>query len=326
MRIEDWRAVSPDEAHRLLERERQRWLSALQWDPADAWAVVEDARRMGTVPGFVARAGGRIIGWTFFIVYDGVLKIGALEGDTADVVRRLLEAVLDAPETRFASEYHSFLFPGHSSVEAALARRRFVLDRHAYLELRLPPVAMARPALPGAALRAWRPSDLTGLVRLFARAYAGDEIARCFAPHGRIDEWAGYVNQLVRGPALGRFEPACSWVSGSVRDAHPLGGLLATWVSPTNLHVAQVAVDPGARGQGLGRSLMDAAIASAVSQGAARVTLLVARSNAAAGSLYRTLEFAERATFLFGWRQRPTRVLRASLAPRVATTVLQEAG
>jgi ribosomal protein S18 acetylase RimI-like enzyme len=326
MLIEDWRAVSPGEARDLLDRERRRWLKALEWDPADAWTLVEEARCAGTVPGFVAREDGRIVGWTFFVVHDGVLKIGALEGEGAEAVRGLLEAVLDAPETRFASEYHCFLFPGHPSVEAALARRRFELDRQAYLERTLASRAVDRPVTGRARVRAWKASDLPGLVRLFARAYACDDLSRCFAPHGRLDEWAEYLSQVIRGPALGEFEPACSWVSVSGPETHPHGGLLATWVAPATLHVAQVAVDPGARGHGLARSLMEAAIASAASHGATRVTLLVAASNAAAVGLYRKLQFIERATFLFGWRERPTRVLQARLAPRAASDLWQEAG
>ena len=163
-------------------------------------------------------------------------------------------------------------------------------------------------------------------MRLFARAYEGDELARCFAPHHRLDEWAGYLSQVVHGPALGRFEPACSWVSTAGCLAHPHGSLLATWVAPETLHVVQVAVDPDAQGHGLGARLMDATIRAAANQGAGRVTLLVAGSNAPALSLYTKLRFSQRATFLFGWRERPTRVSRARMAARGASTLLEEAG
>jgi ribosomal protein S18 acetylase RimI-like enzyme len=57
------------------------------------------------------------------------------------------------------------------------------------------------------------------------------------------------------------------------------------------LHVAGLAVNPAHQGQGLGRRLMEAAIAEARSRGARRLTLRVLGPNKRAQKLYESLGF-----------------------------------
>ncbi len=63
---------------------------------------------------------------------------------------------------------------------------------------------------------------------------------------------------------------------------------------PSNAHVRQIqglAVEPGLRGRGIGRALIDAACEWASGQGATRVTLRVLSSNAPARRLYAAAGF-----------------------------------
>jgi ribosomal protein S18 acetylase RimI-like enzyme len=79
--------------------------------------------------------------------------------------------------------------------------------------------------------------------------------------------------------------------------------VVVTTVGPKTAHVAQIAVDPSARGNGLGAQLVCAAAAAAGAQGYERLTLLVAASNAGAGALYERLGFRQTATFLAAVRR-----------------------
>src|SRR5213075_182362 len=76
------------------------------------------------------------------------------------------------------------------------------------------------------------------------------------------------------------------------------GAVVVTAVGLRTAHIAQLAVDPGARGNGLGARLVCAAAAAANAQGYERLSLLVAESNAGAAALYERLGFQQTASFL----------------------------
>ena len=81
--------------------------------------------------------------------------------------------------------------------------------------------------------------------------------------------------------------PAAEQIAGYVR-------LVPATRLPNNVHVRQIqglAVDPGQRGRGIGRMLVDAAVEWASGHGARRVTLRVLSSNAPARRLYAAAGF-----------------------------------
>src|SRR5690606_23133365 len=179
---------------------------------------------------------------------------------SSDGLRQRLDAVLKSPEAGVARDVMLFAFPEGEACASALVRRRFDVTRYWYLRrsLDLQLGAAAADAV-DVTLRPVTPGDGPDAVRLLARAYDGQESARCFAPTGRIEEWARYFAQMTRGNALGQFEREASLV------AHGTGGRLhavsvATAVSASTLHLAQLAVDPDVQGRGLGGQVLDAAI------------------------------------------------------------------
>jgi [ribosomal protein S18]-alanine N-acetyltransferase len=71
-------------------------------------------------------------------------------------------------------------------------------------------------------------------------------------------------------------------------------GYLCRWLVADECHILNVAVHPATRRAGIGVRLMEDAIAEAKREKARFVTLEVRRSNVAARSLYRKLNFEER--------------------------------
>jgi ribosomal-protein-alanine N-acetyltransferase len=71
-------------------------------------------------------------------------------------------------------------------------------------------------------------------------------------------------------------------------------GYLCRWLVADECHILNVAVHPATRRAGIGARLMEDAIAEAKREKARFVTLEVRRSNVAARSLYRKLNFEER--------------------------------
>jgi ribosomal-protein-alanine N-acetyltransferase len=87
------------------------------------------------------------------------------------------------------------------------------------------------------------------------------------------------------------------WSSGFVAllpgaDGRPwAAGYLVAWLVVGEVHILNVAVDPDARRQGLGRALMIHVLTTFAARGATKATLEVRRSNLGAQALYESLGF-----------------------------------
>jgi ribosomal protein S18 acetylase RimI-like enzyme len=312
VRLDDWRNLPAEALRPIYDSERSRWATGLQWDLAPSLQILEQARVQGTLPGLVVRGPGQsIVGWTYFLVQHGVLQIGALQARTADGVRLLLDAVFKSPEASLAHEVLLFVYPDSQACESALQRRRFNVTRYWYLRRSLERSCVV-PGGPG--LRALRESDGPDVVRLFSRAYAGAAGARCFAPHGRLDEWAQYLGQLTRGAALGQFLPEASMVVPGGPSGPLLGASVVTGLSQHTIHLAQLAVDPAARRQQLASRMLDAMLSWGLSHGRAVATLLVSEDNAHARALYDARGFVPTGYFLHAERPLGRRVLTPAVA------------
>jgi ribosomal protein S18 acetylase RimI-like enzyme len=309
MRLEDWREAAPEALRALYDAEQLRWMVGLGWSLGPSWALVEPARASGQLPGFLARdARGAVVGWTFFLLHDDLLQVGALVSDSAAVVRGLLDAILDSPEAARARSVTAFLFPRSRVLAPALVRQRFVVKRALYLRRSLTghEAHGAPAAVPVggtyARVRPWTPADAVAALRLLARAYHNVPGAACFAPHGRLGEWAHYLGQLTRTAVCGACMPEASFVAADPMGNDLLGLVLTTRISATTAHVAQLAVDPSAARHGLGRRLLAAACAAARAAGCETVTLLVAAENQPACGLYRGAGFVQAETFVWAVR------------------------
>jgi ribosomal protein S18 acetylase RimI-like enzyme len=138
------------------------------------------------------------------------------------------------------------------------------------------------------ALDRWRDGDLERAADLLHESYTLDS-GDCFAPHGEHEEWLRYVTVLVEDTQCGTLDPMLTRV---LRDAERLRALaLVTSVSPTIVHVAQLAVHPDWRREGLATWLLADVAAAAAATGREEITLLVRESNRGARRLYAALGF-----------------------------------
>jgi ribosomal protein S18 acetylase RimI-like enzyme len=309
IRCEDWRLVSASSVEPLLERERDAWLRDLGWDVRAAWQGVEPARRAGTLPGFVAKeAGGSIAGWASFLLHRRNVQVLAFVATSSPAATALLDALLESDEHAAAEAVVFCVRSASEALPEALASRGFRVEPYRYLVADLGPASAVQNGL-----HRW--SDGNGrLARLFARAYEGESTLRAFAPHGTSDEWIEYVVTLLTTTGCGRFVPGLSFVSPMSNGRELDGAVVVTDLAPGTSHVAQIAVDPQARGRGLGRHLLDSAMSAAAAAGYARMTLLVAASNHAALSLYERSGFRDRSSFIVAMGD------REALAGKVAMT------
>lgn len=303
--MEDWRDADPGLVQTLYARERERWRRDLWWETEASWAIVEEGRRLGHVPGWILRdSAGTVLGWTFYVMHERELQIGGLTADRAVDLRQLLDRVLASPEASLATSMSGFIFPAVPSLVSALSRRRFAVRQSLYLSKPLPAAEPTGAAVQTAfRLRPFVDRDMLGAVRLLAAAYDGEPGAQCFAPRGRLEEWVRYVRQLIETPACGTFQRSASLVAEDPATLRLAGLVLCTQLSAETAHVAQLVVGQHARRQRLGEALLVRASAESSLTGATRLTLMVDEGNARARSLYARHQFTQVSAFAFGRRR-----------------------
>lgn len=303
----DWRLFGTEEVARLLDAEKHAWTRDLDWDLGRAWASVEPARQVGHLPGFIAVDDAHHpVGWTAFLVHRAALQVYAFVASNRDVAHQLIDAILEAPEAETAQSVVFCVRASSSGLAEMLADRGFLVEPYRYLSS---PVADDEP---GDRFAPWS-GHTQSMARLCARAYADADGIRAFAPDGTIDAWQEYIASLVAGPGCGEFAPDLSHVvpaaAGEIDAA-----ILVTTLGPGTAHVAQLAVDPTARGRHLGRDLVRRARSAAARRGDRQMTLLVAASNRPAARVYEQLGFRDRAGFVVAVRDQPTSSTSLALA------------
>lgn len=152
---------------------------------------------------------------------------------------------------------------------------------------------MNRPAL-----RPYRPHDHAAVVDLFARVAADNDGTYPRGPRSQISRWVDAKTWHGRWVAA-----TDSGLHGHIGVACPIGDTsLPVWVDalgcdPESLGViCRLGVSPAQRRTGLGRRLVDLAVAAVLTEG--RVPVLdVSSLNTAAVGLYRAVGFAVIAEF-----------------------------
>jgi GNAT superfamily N-acetyltransferase len=290
VRIRDWRYAEPPAVEALYEAERRQWLIDLGWDTSEAWSEIEGARTAGRLPGLLAVDDrGSICGWTYFLIDDRVAQVGSLVGESADATRALIDSVL-ARAAGHAECVTCFSYTKAPGLEASLAAQGFEITRYHYLSRTANPLDPFRPD--GA--DGWRDRDEKPAAELLRVAYGSN--GRFFAAHGLPVEWQRYVHNLVAYPGCGRFDPTATRVLRE--DGRVTALVMMTALGPGVAHVAQVAVHPERRGQGLAGKLLERALALAHAAGRSRATLLVEDGASTARTLYARLGFRPCATFI----------------------------
>jgi ribosomal protein S18 acetylase RimI-like enzyme len=311
MILRDWRDTDPAAVHACYERERQHWLDGLSWDTTWTWATVEQARFARGLPGFLALDGaGRVEGWTFYVVDDGVLHIGGLVAESGAATRSLLDGVLHGGQQTGASATACFVLDRAVGLAGALEEHGFGVERFLYLSLPLAetrglkhphyePSANDSSSAGASALAcdAWRDGDLEQVAALLDASYETDA-GRHFAPTGN---WEKYTTGLVEQAGCGVFDTTLTRVVRG--DAGLRGVILVTTVSPTTAHIAQIAVHPDWRGRGFASHLLREAAGRSARVGKTELTLLVSEQNEPARRLYASLGFTQKATFLAARRE-----------------------
>ena len=108
--IVDLSRVTAEELEPVLQEERITWRSTLRWDFGSSAELVRRFVRIQALGGFALLIGGRVIGYTYYVVEDRKGLIGDLyilrEFACSEYEDTLLSAVLEALVLAPGSESH----------------------------------------------------------------------------------------------------------------------------------------------------------------------------------------------------------------------------
>ncbi|MCU1298370.1 MAG: GCN5-related N-acetyltransferase [Acidobacteriaceae bacterium] len=312
MEILDLRHFSSGDLRPLLEDENQVWAELLSWDysgSADMILRYVDAK---ILPGYAAIERGQIFGYAFFVYEGGKGVVGDLfvrDGgrlrNPAEVEAQLLTHVIETLQQS----------PGVHRVEAQLlahesgvVARPFVaqgFSQHPRLFMVLPVNELLKHTThldKDIEIRRWSEEHYQPAAAVITHAYRGHVDAEINDQYRTVGGSLRFLNNIVRFPGCGIFDPDSSFVAIHKNARSLVGMVLCSRVRHDVGHVTQVCVVPEYRSHGIGESLLAAAVANLRQRKFSLLSLTVTETNDRAVELYKHLGFDTKRVFdAFVW-------------------------
>jgi ribosomal protein S18 acetylase RimI-like enzyme len=310
--ILDLRHFASADLRPLLEDEVREWARVLSWDYSGSAEMILRYVDAKILPGYAAVDRGRIIGYAFFVYEGSKGVIGDLfVGESAqlsepnEVESRLLLHVIETLQQS----------PGIHRVEAQLlvheagmVAQPFVeqgFHRHQRLFMVLPLDNLQKSARvidPELEIRRWSEQDYQPAAALITAAYRGHVDSEINDQYRTLSGSLRFLNNIVRFPGCGVFDPESSFVAIHKRARSVVGVILCSRVRYDVGHVTQVCVLPEYRSHGLGELLIAASAANLRLRKFSLLSLTVTEANARAVTLYQRLGFETKRVFdAFVW-------------------------
>lgn len=312
MEVLDLRHFTSADLRPLLEDEVHVWERLLAWDYNSSAQMILRYVDAKILPGYAAIDRGKIFGYAFF-VYEGSKGVigdlfvanGGRLPNSQEVEAKLLLHVIETLQQS----------PGIHRVEAQLlahdtgaVSRPFTeqgFQRHARLFMLLPVAASGGAEMamsPEFEVRRWTEEDYQPAAAVITTAYRGHVDAQINDQYRTLSGSLRFLNNIVRFPGCGTFDPGSSYVAVHKRARSLAGLILCSRVRDDVGHVTQLCVLPEYRSQRIGESLLAAAVTDLRKRKFSLLSLTVTQANSNAVELYRRLGFEEKRVFdAFVW-------------------------
>ena len=316
MEILDLRHFSSADLRPLLEDEISMWGRLLAWDYATSAEMILRYMDAKILPGYAAIERGSIFGYSFFVyeqnkgvigdlfVRDSV-RDGARGSNRHEVEERLLTHVIETLQQS----------PGIHRVEAQLLAHHTGEVSRPFLQQgfsRHPRVFMnfdigkhpqsAPPLPPEFEIRPWSEQEYQSAAALITAAYRGHVDSEINDQYRTLTGSLRFLNNIVRFPGCGTFDPRASFVVFQGRTRTLVGLILCSQVRPDVGHITQVCVLPEYRSAGLGEAMLAASTKNLRDRGFRFISLTVTEANDRAIALYKRIGFESTRVFdAFVW-------------------------
>ncbi|MBV9183929.1 MAG: GNAT family N-acetyltransferase [Acidobacteria bacterium] len=312
MEILDLRHFTSADLRPLLDDEVKVWGELLCWDYSGSAEMILRYMDAKFLPGYAAVSRGKVFGYSFFVYESSKGVIGDLFVSDCEngrgrqeVERRLLTHVIETLQQSPGIHRIEAQLLAHEAGAAAQPFLAQGFSRHARLFMTLP-LTRARFEAPlrssDIEIRRWMDPDYQPSASIITAAYRNHVDSEINDQYRTLSGSLRFLNNIVRFPGCGTFDPESSFVAVNPKNESLLGMILCSRVRYDTGHVTQVCVLPECRGLGLGKALLAATARSLDRRKFSALSLTVTQANTPAVELYARLGFETKRVFdAFVW-------------------------
>jgi ribosomal protein S18 acetylase RimI-like enzyme len=312
MEILDLRHFSSTDLRPLLEEEIAAWGSLLAWDYGQSAEMILRYMEAKILPGYAAIERGNIFGYSFFVyeqskgvIGDLFVRDGGRTLNRLEVEERLLTHVIETLQQSPGIHRVEAQLLAHETGEVARPFLAQGFSRHprVFMNFEIAAHAQTSPALaPDFELRPWSEDHYQSAAALITAAYRGHVDSDINDQYRTLSGSLRFLNNIVRFPGCGAFDPQASFVIFQRRTRTLIGLILCSQVRADVGHITQVCVLPEYRSAGLGVVLLAAATRSLSERRFGAISLTVTEANDRAIALYHRIGFESKRVFdAFVW-------------------------
>ncbi|HBY61895.1 MAG TPA: hypothetical protein DEH78_18910 [Solibacterales bacterium] len=299
LHVIDLRQLRAEALDSLLAEEVEDWRRSLHWDFRASADLVRRFVGMRALSGAALQAGGRAVGYCYYVTEDRKGLIGDLyvadAYRTAQAEEALLSAVLEVllrPGFVRRVESQPMMMLAASARDAVGAPFLSTFERN-FMRLDLAASANlpAGPSRDKLELDNWHAGLQDESAQVIADAYYNHVDSLINDQYRSPSGARHFLTNIVQYPGCGSFCAPASFVAWHKESRRLCGVCLSSMVAREVGHITQVCVSPAVKGSGVGYELMRAALAAFAAAGCREVTLTVTASNSKAVQLYESLGF-----------------------------------
>jgi ribosomal protein S18 acetylase RimI-like enzyme len=316
MEILDLRHFSSADFRPLLEDEIAMWGRLLAWDYTTSAEMILRYMDAKILPGYAAIERGSIFGYSFFVYEQSKGVIGDLFvrdeariPDRHEVEEQLLTHVIETLQQSPGIHRVEAQLLAHNSGEVSRPFLQQGFSRHPRVFMNFdigkhsqssPPTLP--PVPPQFEIRPWSEQEYQSSAALITAAYRGHVDSEINDQYRTLTGSLRFLNNIVRFPGCGTFDPRASFVVLERRTRTLIGLILCSLVRPDVGHITQVCVLPEYRSAGLGEAMLAASTRNLRGRGFRFISLTVTEANDRAIALYKRIGFESTRVFdAFVW-------------------------
>jgi ribosomal protein S18 acetylase RimI-like enzyme len=301
MEILDLRHFSSADLRPLLEDEVAMWGRLLSWDYAGSAEMILRYMDAKILPGYAAIERGNIFGYSFFVyeqskgvIGDLYVRDGGRTSNRREVEERLLTHVIETLQQSPGIHRVEAQLLAHDTGEVARPFLQQGFSRHprVFMNFDIRRHPQTAPTLkPEFEIRPWSEPEYQPAAAVITAAYRGHVDSEINDQYRTLSGSLRFLNNIVRFPGCGIFDPQASFVVFQHRSRSPVGLILCSQIRPDVGHITQVCVLPEYRSAGLGVALLAATTRSLRERSFQGISLTVTEANDRAIALYARIGF-----------------------------------
>jgi ribosomal protein S18 acetylase RimI-like enzyme len=310
--ILDLRHFSSADLRPLLEDEIAAWAKLLAWDYSGSAEMILRYMDAKILPGYAALERGRVFGYSFFVyeqnkgvIGDLYVRDGGRTPHRHEVEERLLIHVIETLQQSPGIHRVEAQLLAHGTGEVVRPFLQQGFSRHPRVFMTFDIGGETQPSHalpPDFELLPWSEQEYQAAAALITVAYRGHVDADINDQYRTLTGSLRFLNNIVRFPGCGTFDPQASFLVFDKRTRTLVGLILCSLVRADVGHITQVCVLPEYRSAGLGETLLAATTSVLRDRHFHSISLTVTEANQRAIALYHRIGFLSTRVFdAFVW-------------------------